>query len=326
MPNRSNPTPAAGGPRAGAAAVRSLRLAQQGLIDAEMRASRRALLEVFRHRLRAAPETLTAEDFLRLADRPVVLTAIVIAASARADGCVLYTVDPAGGTARIVRHRGVTDAFVEHAGSAASLCGIVLRTGGPVLVDDVAGHPVLAGLDTVTRAVHHYPLYADHGGLLGVLGLHHETPGRRPGQERLAEVAARALAHVTAVAGRDTTIDLVVSRTAGDLVTLTVRGTVDVLTAADLTALAERTIATLAPGQELVIDLSGIDLLAVAGARAVLAAIRHCTARGVRGHVLIDPGHDGARTLLALDAATPLVTALSGRLPSPTPVGEIGVV
>ncbi|SDT22943.1 hypothetical protein [Actinoplanes derwentensis] len=74
-------------------AVRGQR-AQQTLLDAEVRASRREIPGYFRQRPHADAATLTEEDFLALADRDVVLSAVVIAARRVADACCLQVPGP----------------------------------------------------------------------------------------------------------------------------------------------------------------------------------------------------------------------------------------
>lgn len=322
--------------------IGSQRQAQQGVIDAEVRATRRELLAAFRSRLRASPDTLTSDEFLRVADRPAVLTAIVIAVSTVADGCVLSTFDPHRGTLRIVRHLTVTEAFLRYFASVDAsspcACGIVLQTGDPVLVDDVTHSSIFTEqptlrvmLDAGIRAVHAYPLFADPGALLGVLSLHHHVAGRHPGQERVAWAAAQALAHVTEGTADtaappefrepSTNADVTAMRTADDVVTLTVRGPLDVLTAPDFTALAHQAILDLHRGHVLIIDLNPVSLLAVAGVRALTAATQLCAARDVHTYVLVDPGHDARRVLDAVSAAptlrliTDTAAVVAGRRP-----------
>ncbi|WP_067509460.1 STAS domain-containing protein [Actinoplanes sp. TFC3] len=106
------------------------------------------------------------------------------------------------------------------------------------------------------------------------------------------------------------TADITATRTADDAVTLTVRGPLDVLTAPDFAALAHQTIADLTAGQLLIIDVNAVNILAVAGVRALLAATQLSTAKGVHSYVLMAPDHDARRVLEALDAAPqlPLIT------------------
>ncbi|AGL14827.1 GAF domain-containing protein [Actinoplanes sp. N902-109] len=306
------------------------RRTEQALIDAEVRASRQQLLATFRQRLTETPHTLVSEDFLSVTDRSVALTAIVIAAAAVADGCILHTVTLDPGTLRIARHRGVNHKIVTLFTivdtATAGPYGDVLRTGEPVLIDDIATSPTVAGLpvllDAGTRALHAYPLHADHGRLLGVLSLHHHAPGRHREQRHLAWPAARAMAQVTTNPGervptpaptpaqqarpnrRESRMnaDITATRTTDDVITLTVRGPLDVLTSPAFTAAAHQVIMTLDAGQVLIIDVNAVRSLAVAGVRALLAAVELCTTQGVHHYVLFDADHEARRVLDALDA------------------------
>ncbi|GAA1583205.1 GAF domain-containing protein [Actinoplanes couchii] len=293
---------------------------QQELIDAEMRDTRRVVLTQFREQLRLTPQTLTTADFLRVADRPVVLTAITIAAGAVAGGCVLHTVRPATRILRIARHHGLPARFVEHFASVdestASTCAVALRTGLPVLVDDVTTSSIFRGrgtlrvlLDAGSRSVHSYPLRTGHDALLGVLCLHHRVAGRHPGRYELAEAASHALSHVAARPSAPDRTEpdpvrpaITVSRT-GDVVTIVVRGTLDALTVPDRAARIHETINGLAEGQVLIVDLNEMDFLAVAGARALTAAAELCVARGVHHYTLIDQDHIARRVLTTLRIA-----------------------
>jgi hypothetical protein len=187
-----------------------LRRVEQDVIDAEVRASRRGVLAAFRHRLRTDPETLVADDFLAVADRPALDTAIIIAAGGVADSCDLQLADPHTGALRIVRQRGFAPSFLDYFASVdatvPSACGTALATGDPVLIDDITASPIFAGQPTLpvmlaagTRSVHSYPLHDKSGDLLGMLSLHYGTPGRHQGQERLAWAAAQAMARLGAL-------------------------------------------------------------------------------------------------------------------------------
>ncbi|MGK5681189.1 GAF domain-containing protein [Actinoplanes sp. URMC 104] len=198
-----------GGPAASADG--DLNRVHQGLIDAEMRASRRAVLAEFRHRLRTDPQTLVAGDFLAVADRSVVRTAIIIAAGSVADARDLQIPDPRTGLLRMVRYHGLPPAFLRYfaAVNAAvpSPYGTALATGEPVLIDDITTSVILAGQPTLDvmlaagiRALHSYPLHDRRGALLGMLTLHYRTVGRRPGRKSLARAATQALTEVEAQA------------------------------------------------------------------------------------------------------------------------------
>ncbi|QUQ67183.1 GAF domain-containing protein [Kutzneria sp. CA-103260] len=192
----------------------ALRRAHQSVIDAETLASRRAIVNSFRDRLRADPDTLTADDFLALADRTVLHVAIVATAKshARADACDLQTYDPKSGILRLEQHVGFTPAFLAYFATVdadtPSACARALATGDPVLVDDVATSPIFAGHETRevmlaagSRAVLTYPLLDEHGGILGVLSMHYRKTGPRNDQEPLVRAAAMAMARLDAATG-----------------------------------------------------------------------------------------------------------------------------
>ncbi|WP_433301583.1 GAF domain-containing protein [Actinoplanes sp. CA-030573] len=183
----------------------SLPHAHQRIIDAEMRASRRELLRQFRRELRRDPETLVAPRFLDVADWPAVCTAITIAAGGGADACALHAPSPYTSVWRIVRHRGLPAALLDHLSTVGptrpSVLSAVLSTGAPLRIDDLTVSPILAGepgpglmLAAGIRSVHSYPLHHPQGSLLAVLTLYNRTKGRHPAHARLAKVAAEALA------------------------------------------------------------------------------------------------------------------------------------
>lgn len=188
----------------------SVRQAQQSIIDAEIRASRRAIVSRFRHDLRTDARTLATESFLAVADRDVLLEAIIVAARGvgDADACDLQTYDPRTGQLQIAYQRGFSQSFLDYFATVdtdvPSACGTALATGDPVLINDIrtshifAGQPTLAPmLAAGTRAVQSYPLRNDHGDVLGMLSLHYRSAGRHPGQELLAWSTARALANLS---------------------------------------------------------------------------------------------------------------------------------
>ncbi|MFI5912098.1 GAF domain-containing protein [Dactylosporangium sp. NPDC051541] len=167
-----------------------LRRMQQDLIDAEVRTSRRDLLTVFHDRLSAEPQTLVADDFMVLADRPTVRSAIIVAAAGVADACALYARDPGTRVLRIARHRGLpaeyVDAFATVDATCPSVCGAALAGGAPVVVDDVTTSPIFAGQPTLDvtlaagfRAAQAYPLRDGDRRVLGLLSLLYRTAGRR---------------------------------------------------------------------------------------------------------------------------------------------------
>ncbi|AEV89103.1 hypothetical protein ACWT_8094 [Actinoplanes sp. SE50] len=183
---------------------------QQGLIDAEIRATRRAILTQFRLRLRADVGTLSSTAFLTLADEPAVHTAIMIAVSgvARPDALLLHTCAPGAAPLRLTRHRGLPESGphqVARIGSAvASVVPPEGDSAGPVVVHDlsaaVVGVSRLATrmlLDAGFRAVQCYPMRDGDGPRLGLLSLLYRSPDRYPVQESLARHAGKALAHLS---------------------------------------------------------------------------------------------------------------------------------
>ncbi|WP_433202176.1 hypothetical protein ACQP00_31880 [Dactylosporangium sp. CS-047395] len=171
---------AAGRPRGG----------HQGLIDAEMRASRRAVLDTYRTRLVADATTLAAGDFLALADPRTVHEAILIAATTVADACTLQQYDPDIRMLRVVASRGVPDVLLRHLASADA------STGAAALADDGPALPSMPA--SGFKAVNVHPLRGDDHELLGLLWLLSATATRRRDQERLARSAARAMAVMAA--------------------------------------------------------------------------------------------------------------------------------
>lgn len=269
-----------------------LRRASQGVIDAEMRATRRQVLTTFRRRLRTDTSTLIAPDFLRLADPPTVHTAILIAASGVTASCAVHTYHPERKSFRLAECRGVPRPFQRDFRPPDG--------SDPILVDDVRADPSLLGDDTVGvllaadfRAVQCYPLHDDDAALLAVLTLLHHAPGARSAQSDLAGHAAAALSHL---AGDPATSDaLITTDTAGGTTTLSVRGSLDAVSAP---ALIEALLASdLTASRQVVIDLREVEFLAVAGARALLDVEQECRARGLDCRLISDPDQD-ARTIL----------------------------
>ncbi|PXX69098.1 GAF domain-containing protein [Nocardia tenerifensis] len=109
----------------------------------------------------------------------------------------------------LARHLGFTPAFLDYFAAVdadvPSACALALTTGRQVLVDEVASSPVFDGqtravmLASGSRAVQTYPLFDDHGGLLGMLSMHYHRPGLREDHEPLAKAAATALASLDTV-------------------------------------------------------------------------------------------------------------------------------
>jgi hypothetical protein len=185
--------PAAGEQDADVEARIGLRRAHQAVIDAEMRISRRAVLAAFRHRLRTDPGTLIDEEFLDLADRAAVRTAIIVAAGGVADACALQIRDPYTGVLRVARHRGLRPALVKH------LAATPARFDDPA-VRPVSTGPAASGASPAAgfRSMHCHPLHDRHGHLLGLLFLQYRTADPDPEPDRLVRAAAHALAHVQA--------------------------------------------------------------------------------------------------------------------------------
>lgn len=308
MPGRAfDPLPGALSERSAA----TLRRAQQGVIDSEVRASRRLILGAFRHRLRRDATTLAAEDFLTLADRALVHSAVVVAARGVADACHLQVRDPGSGSLHTVASHGLPPSLLEH--FDADTDAVVRSARAPVLVDDVATSPVFAGrparrvlLDAGCRAVQSYPLRDDRGGLVGVLSLHHRTSGRRPARDQLVRSVAHAVAAFPAartdaaehrvLPPRPSTITTFATRTVDGVVALSVHGALDALTAPDLGEHVRRELARADPPRGLVLDLRSADLIAVGGARVLLAVARMCATRAVRCDIVAAPDHQ-VRTL-----------------------------
>lgn len=187
---------------------------QQGIVDVETRATRRAILAAFRRGLYTDPATLVSEDLLTIADRSVVFEAIIVAARGigGADACDLQTYDPRTGSLRIVNQRGLSPAFLDYFANVdatiPSACGTALETGEPVLVNDIDASPVFVGQPTRRvlfaagyRAVHSYPLRDDRDGLVGMLSLHYHANGRHARQDDLARAAGRAMTHLIETGG-----------------------------------------------------------------------------------------------------------------------------
>lgn len=259
---------------------------QQNLIDAEIRASRRDVLEVFRDRLRADPETLVAPDFLALADEQVIRTAIMICAAAAADACALRIRDPNTGTLRLARHRGLSPAVVES------------------LVTDDDERPEEMR-DAGFRAVLTYPLQDEQGALLGVLTLHHHTDERRPGHERLVTAAARALARPRRP-DEPPAVEISVDVAADGVTTVVLQGAIDSVTAPGCAVRLRAAGAGLGSGDVLVVDLRAVDFLGAAGVRMLLDVARSSEIRAVSSYFLAGAGHIVRTVLDRADARPPL--------------------
>ncbi|MER7278704.1 GAF domain-containing protein [Dactylosporangium sp. NPDC000244] len=233
-----SPSPGASAESLRAASAR----AEQAMINAELRATRRAVLSRFRHRLRTDVSAIAAPDFLVLADAPTVHSAIMIAACGipAADACHLQLRERGTLTLRTVRHYGLpadlVDRFAAGDDGLAAAAALAVRTGSPILVDDLTASPVFAGrsarlvlLAAGTCSLHAYPLRDDGGRVLGVLSLHYAAAGRHPSQDGFARHAGRALSNAAgAPPGRDdparATMASVITDHLAATTTVTVRG------------------------------------------------------------------------------------------------------
>jgi hypothetical protein len=193
--------------RAEADQARLLAQLHQQAIDSEVRGTRRRLLGQLREQLRHDRQALFDEEFLAVADLPVVLDAILLAATivGAADACDLQLPDPRTGMLVITRQRGFSPDFLAYFAivrpGEATACATAATSGRPVIVDDVASSPIFAGQPTLavmlaagSRAVHAHPLHDESGRLLGVLSFHYRITNPRRGNPGLvAWNAARAL-------------------------------------------------------------------------------------------------------------------------------------
>lgn len=191
------------GRRATGQLARILAEQQQLQIDVEIRATRRRVLTEMRRSLRADPRALASAEFLALADRPLILDAILIAAtSIAAHACDLQTYEPDTRSLRLVRQRGFPAEFLAYFAAidatCPSACGTALTTKEPVLIDDITHSAIFAGQPTLkvmlnagSRAVQSFPLLAQTGDILGVLSFHYSS---RPPPSRSPELVARAAA------------------------------------------------------------------------------------------------------------------------------------
>ena len=117
--------------------------------------------------------------------------------------------DEATGTLKIVAHRGVDQDFLDYFAtvdaSETSACGLALRSGARIIMEDVNCHPDFAchrsiAASTGFRAVQSTPLFDRNSGKpLGMLSTHFREPHRPPvGQLRLTDLYARQAADVIA--------------------------------------------------------------------------------------------------------------------------------
>jgi hypothetical protein len=150
---------------------------EQLVIDAEVRETRRLLLQALRRRHGAQATAFLDEDFLAVGDRPVVVHAILVAAvtAGGADACDLQLRDPRTAQLRVEACRG----FSDDPGR------------GPVF-----RRPPRPGLRCAAgfEAVLSYPLLDAAGEVCGVLSLYYRhPPPSSGGADLVAAGAARAL-------------------------------------------------------------------------------------------------------------------------------------
>ena len=129
--------------------------------------------------------------FVRAGAWTTVLEEIVDAAIAitHADKGLIQLLDPASRRLEIAAHRGHEPwwlDFFERVSEGEGVCGVALREGRRVIVEDVTTSPVYAGTPTLevqlragVRAVQSTPLLGSSGELVGMLSTHYRTP-RRP--------------------------------------------------------------------------------------------------------------------------------------------------
>ncbi|WP_433061137.1 GAF domain-containing protein [Dactylosporangium sp. CS-033363] len=185
---------------------------QQGMIDAEVRATRRILLDAVRRRAGAEALMLIDRDFLAVADRPTIVAAMLDVARTvgRADFCDLQIYDPTTAALRMEAHRGFSDEFLEYFATVGegqpTACAVAVRTRQTVVVDDVTRNPIFAGQPTLapicaagSRAIRSYPLLTPDGRIHGVLSLHYRRPAPAAGA---ADLVAASAAHALTASRR----------------------------------------------------------------------------------------------------------------------------
>jgi GAF domain-containing protein len=149
-------------------------------------------------------------EFLAVADRPALTRAVLVAALTLADACDLQLLDYHH-RLNISAHHGFDASFLNFFATVestdATACAHTLRTGLPILVDDVARHPIFAGhptrdalLDAGSGAVASYPLHALNGTTFGVLS--HLGDNLRPRISTVDIAVSDLVAQVTARTGK----------------------------------------------------------------------------------------------------------------------------
>lgn len=185
----------------------------QTVIDAEVRATRRELVDTVRRRGGAHVLSFLDSDFLALADTSTLYDAIIDAAITIGDapGVDLQTFDATHDVLRMAGHRGLPSRFLEFFDTVRAThptaCALALGSRRPVAVDDVRLSPIFRGrptlhamLDARSNAVYSYPLLAPSGDVLGVLSFHH--PQAADNQERERMVACCAAVALSSALGR----------------------------------------------------------------------------------------------------------------------------
>ena len=176
--------------------------ARQRLIDAEVRATRLALVRTLRRRAHGVISFLD-EDFLAIADGPTVCAAILDTALAFgvADRADFQTFDPHTRVVRLAAQRGFAPEFLTFFADldlrTPTACTRACLGREPVLVSDVTRSPVFDAetrtvvLESGTRAVGSFPLYTSTADIAGVVSFHHD---------KAPSSAHNAFAHEVAVA------------------------------------------------------------------------------------------------------------------------------
>ena len=113
----------------------------------------------------------------------------------RPDMSNVQVVDPWDDSLKISTHHGFHQAFLSHFARVAddsSACGTAMRQRDLVTVTDVASSPIFVGtkaLDVLTdagvRAVESMPYFDLSDELVGVISMHHSTPGTRPKRDHM---------------------------------------------------------------------------------------------------------------------------------------------
>ena len=185
----------------------------QRLVDSEMRATRKQLVQSLRRRIGTDGSRLLDEDFLALADPQAVLEAIVDGTVLRGlcDRADAQIVDGDRRVLRIIACRGFSAKFVDTFSTLAlttpTACAAAVLTGAPVVVDNVERSEIFVGQDSLgpilregSRAVCSYPLFgAGDTHADAVLSFHFDRPLHARDKEKVAIVADAAAAAEEAI-------------------------------------------------------------------------------------------------------------------------------